>query len=252
MPDGFYDQLGSGYDAIIDWEKRLAREAPFYRDLFAGRHVQSVLDTACGTGEHAALFASWGLEVVGTDVSEEMLATCQHKYGESGVRWVRAGFGGTHDVLHRTLDAVTCLGNSFPHILTDELAERTAADFARLLDPGGVLVIQQLNYGAMRARNERFLGPESRTVEGRENLFLRLFDLDRNPIRFTIVRLERADAGWTRQSWETEHRAWTAAELTALLTASGFTTVEHFGDFAGSDFDPCDSDQLITVAVRAA
>jgi len=246
----FYDRLGAGYDAVIDWEGRLPRESPFLREILARHNVHSVLDTACGTGEHAALFASWALEVVGTDLSEEMLAVCRAKYPGQPMRWVRAGFGETHAVLQRDFDAVTCLGNSFPHVLTDDGAKRTALDFAALVHAGGALVVQQLNYEAMRRRGERFLGPQSRVIEGREHLFLRIFDLDRDPIRFTMLEMVREGADWSRSSWETEHRAWTGAEMEGLLHEAGFGEVTLYGDFAWTPFDAGESDQIIVVAAR--
>jgi len=45
-----FQKLTDVYEAMIDWPKRLAHEEPFYRRLFAEHSVQSVVDTACGTG----------------------------------------------------------------------------------------------------------------------------------------------------------------------------------------------------------
>jgi len=252
VPDRFYDEIGSGYDAVIDWDSRLRRESPFFRDLFARHGVQSVLDTACGTGEHAWLFASWGLQVVATDVSQEMLEVAEEKGTGKGTEplFRPAAFGETYETLRETFDAVTCLGNSFPHVLTDELARQAAGDFAKLARPGGVLVIQQLNYEAMRLNGERFMGPQGRTIDGRENLFLRIFDLDRDPIRFTIVRMTRTHSEWEREAWETLHRARTGAEMAALLQEAGFSEVQCFGDFERAAFDAASSDQMLVVATR--
>ena len=246
--DGFYDQLGEGYDTVINWDERLGREAPFYRDLFAREGTGSVLNTACGTGEHAALFASWGLEVVGADISAEMIATCRRKYAGQPIEWVEAGFSETFDALGRSFDAVTCLGNSWPHVLTDREATRAAQDLARLTKPRGVLVIQQLNYEAMRLRGERLMGPQVRMIEGKETLFLRIFDLDRDPIRFTMVKLTRDVDAWTREDWETEHRVWGHEAVRSLLQGAGFRSVECFGGFAPSPFEPSSSDQIVLVA----
>jgi len=246
----FYDNLGAGYDAIIDWPERLERETPFLREVFSRHDVTSVLDTACGTGEHAALFASWGLEVVGAELSREMLEVCRRKYEGQPIAWAEAGFGETHEKLTRAFDAVTCLGNSFPHVLTDDLAERAAADFAELTKPGGCLIVQQLNYEAMRLAGERVMGPQARTLDGRETLFLRFFELERSPMRFTIVRLTRDGEAWSREEWETEHRAWTAQEMDALLTNAGFRSVEFVGDFSEAPYDPETSDQMILIATQ--
>jgi SAM-dependent methyltransferase len=163
---------------------------------------------------------------------------------------VRAAFGETFEAVGETFGAVTCLGNSFPHVLTDEDARRAAEDFARLVRPGGVLIIQQLNYEAMRLRDERFMGPQSRMIGECENLFLRVFDLDRDPIRFTMLRMEREPGGWTRHESVTEHRAWTGAEMNDLLGAAGFASVECLGDFRASPLEPATRDQMIVVAGR--
>ncbi|MGQ9733142.1 MAG: class I SAM-dependent methyltransferase [Candidatus Zipacnadales bacterium] len=251
MPDEFYDRLGPAYDAIIDWEERLSREGPFLRKLFEKHSVTSVLDTACGTGEHAALFASWGLEVVGADVSSQMIAVCRSKYAGQPIEWVEVGFGEIYDRIGRSFNAVTCLGNSWPHVLTNTDAVRASKDFAQLVSSGGVLVLQQLNYEAMRRRGERLMGPQSQIVNGRETLFLRIFDLDREPIRFTMVRMTQGENGWTREDWQTEHRAWTADELRRLLSEVGFRPIVVFGDFTGSQLDAETSEQIIIVATRA-
>jgi glycine/sarcosine N-methyltransferase len=250
MPNSFYDQLAEGYDTVINWDERLGREAPFYREAFSQHGVQSVVDTACGTGEHAALFASWGLEVVGTDLSAEMIAACRRKYVGRPIEWVEAGFGDTFERLGRPFDAVTCLGNSWPHVLTGTSAQAAARDFAHLTKRGGVLVIQQLNYEAMRRKGERLMGPQVRVIDGRETLFLRIFDLDRDPIRFTMVRLARGEAGWAREAWETEHRAWTREEMERLLRGAGFARVDFVGDFGRSPFAPETSDQMIVIGGR--
>jgi SAM-dependent methyltransferase len=250
LPDDFYDQLGEGYDTVIDWNARLGREAPFYRDTFARHNVRSLLDTACGTGEHAARFASWGLEVAAADISAKMIAVCRRKYAGRPIEWVQAGFGETFGALSRSFDAVTCLGNSWPHVLTEEDARRAAEDFARLTKPSGVLIIQQLNYAAMRLRGERLMGPQARMVDGRETLFLRILDLDRDPIRFTMVKLTREADGWTREDWQTAHRAWTQDEMESLLRSAGFAAVEFLGDFTSRPFEASSSDQMIVVARR--
>ena len=104
MADDFYDDIGGGYDVIIDWEERLDREEPFYRALFDEHNVRTLLDTACGTGEHAAWFSSWGIDVVATDLSQEMIEVCRLKYKDEPLTCLKAGFGTTSEVLERRLN----------------------------------------------------------------------------------------------------------------------------------------------------
>src|SRR5690554_942145 len=113
-----FDDLTEIYESMIDWPKRLAHEQPFYRRLFEEVGVRRVADVACGTGHHAAMFHSWGLEVIGTDLSPHMIQRARNAHGEPpGLSWQvqpfdqpAAGKG--------ELDALVCLGNSLalaPH-----------------------------------------------------------------------------------------------------------------------------------------
>ncbi|MBU7005927.1 class I SAM-dependent methyltransferase [Phosphitispora fastidiosa] len=71
--ENLFSGFASDYDRMIDWEKRLTREAPFFKRLFAERVSGKVLDTACATGRHALMFGSWGLQVAASDASSEMI-----------------------------------------------------------------------------------------------------------------------------------------------------------------------------------
>src|SRR5690242_5485095 len=107
-----FDDLTDVYEAMIDWPKRLGVEAPFFRGLFERFHVKRVADIACGTGRHAAMFHSWGLEVEGSDLSPNMIARARDTFGEpGGLRWTVRGFDRPPGE-NGSSDAVTCLGNS--------------------------------------------------------------------------------------------------------------------------------------------
>ena len=49
------------YDEFVNWDKRLANEGPFFRDLFEREGVSRVIDVGAGSARHAILFATWGL-----------------------------------------------------------------------------------------------------------------------------------------------------------------------------------------------
>ena len=82
-PDTF-NQLVDVYEAMIDWPKRLAAEEPFYRRWFQQAGVKRVVDVACGTGHHAAMFHGWGLDVEGADLSPAMIERARAGFGEAG------------------------------------------------------------------------------------------------------------------------------------------------------------------------
>ena len=139
------DIVADIYDAMIDWPKRLAHEGPFYRRLFERIDAHSVVDVACGTGRHAAMFHSWGLRVEAADISPAMIDRAKAAFGQpSGLRWVVRGFdepvtpaGG--------FDAAVCVGNSLALAPDQATAEKAIRQMLAAVRPGGVLVVQLLN-----------------------------------------------------------------------------------------------------------
>ena len=248
----FYDAVGANYDLLIDWETRLAREGPFYEQLFTKHDVGTVLDMACGTGRHAALFRKWGLEVVGCDPSREMLAVCESSFGELGIEFLPVGFGEIQAKIGRTFDAITCLGSSYPHLLTESAAQEALDDFHASLGPGGVLVLQTLNYAQMIADGERFMPPSSGLCDGKEMVFLRVLDFGDELVGFNMVTLIKEGGKWAHHVETTQHRPTFRTDLERQLRAAGFSEVSFYGAFDGSRYEERTSDHLLAVATRQA
>ena len=186
------------------------------------------------------------------------------------VRFVVAGFGelakklalspalskveGVVEGVSGQFDAVLCLGNSLPHVLGAEDLSDALADFAAVLRPGGLLLIQNRNFDAVLARRERFMEPEAHREGDREWLFVRFYDFNPDDtITFVMVILRR-DAGgkWSQQVETTELRPLIYSELTVSLSAAGFTEIVCYGDMQGAPFDPDRSSNLVVTARRMA
>jgi glycine/sarcosine N-methyltransferase len=140
-----FQDLTDVYDAMIDWPKRLANEGPFYRRLFEQNGVKSVIDAACGTGRHAAMFHSWGMRVEGADISPAMIERARARFGEpDGLRWAVRGFD--HPIITaEPLDAVVCVGNSLPLAPDAASVQRAIGQMLAALRGGGLLVVHALN-----------------------------------------------------------------------------------------------------------
>ncbi len=154
----FDDELVAGiYDALIDWPKRLAHEGPFFRRLFGRIDARRVLDAACGSGRHAAMFHAWDLEVEAADNSPAMIARAKALFGQSGdesgneagrqersPRWKVRGF--SEPVLPRApFDAAVCFGYSLALAPDLTTAEAAIQQMLAAVRPGGLLIVQLLN-----------------------------------------------------------------------------------------------------------
>jgi glycine/sarcosine N-methyltransferase len=247
-----YDALAADYDRFVNWEGRLARELPFFQHLFEERRVERVLDSACGTGHHAIALAQEGCQVVGADLSAAMVELARQNAATAGadVAFRVAGLGELA-TLGETFDAVLCLGNSLPHILTAQAVAEALADFAAVLNPGGLLVIQNRNFDLVWTEKERFMPPQAHRDGDQEWLFLRFYDFHEASITFNMNRLRRTDQGWEQTVESTELRPIFRDEFAVALEAAGFEGSLFYGSYDGSPFDPSRSGDLIALATRS-
>src|SRR5512136_1245973 len=118
-----YDSLSKDYDYFVNWPERLAYELPFIEaqlQLVAeDRHPVKVLDAACGTGMHAIALAERGYAAAGADLSAGMIERAVANAVSAGVQvdFQVAGFGALAGRFSG-YDALLCLGNSLPHVLS--------------------------------------------------------------------------------------------------------------------------------------
>ena len=140
-----FDDLTDVYEAMIDWPKRLAHEEPFYRRLFAEHAVRSVVDTACGTGRHAAMFHSWGLRVEGADLSPGMIDRARANFGEPDPPALGRTRLRRADRASRILRCGGLRGQFAAAVPDAATAERAIGQMLAAVRGGGLLVVQALN-----------------------------------------------------------------------------------------------------------
>jgi 2-polyprenyl-3-methyl-5-hydroxy-6-metoxy-1,4-benzoquinol methylase len=249
-----YDAFSADYDRFVNWDERLATELPFIERALRSASARRVLDAACGTGMHAIALAQRGYEAVGADLRAGMIERARANAVAAGaeVRFEVAGFGELSARVGSGFDAVLCLGNSLPHVLTMEAWHATLSDFANCLRPGGLLLIQNRNFDRIAACRERWMEPQARQEGRTEWLFLRFYDFEVDgTLTFNLVTLRRERAGtWNQGIATTRLRPLRRDELVAALTAAGFGEITCGGDMQGAPFDLETSGDLMVTARR--
>jgi glycine/sarcosine N-methyltransferase len=247
-----YDNFSSDYDRFVNWPERLALELPFIERELQAVGARRVLDAACGTGMHALALAQRGYEVLGTDLSAGMIARARSNAAAAGleVRFEVAGLGALSAQVGADHDAVLCLGNSLPHLLTPADLAKALADFAACLRPGGLLLIQNRNFDAVMARRQWQMAPQSHREGRTEWLFVRFYDVEADgTLTFHLIMLRREGAGpWDQQTARTRLWPLRQSELTAALVDAGFNTIVCYGDMSGTPFDLESSGNLVITA----
>lgn len=255
----FYDALASMFDVMTDWDARLAVEGPFLRAMLDAAGAHTVLDAACGSGGHGLWLARQGYRVAGADVSPAMIQLAQQKAAEAGldVPFVVASFFHLPSaIFHPPLfDAVLCLGNSLPHLLTQADLVAALRGMADVLRPGGLLVLQNLNYDLRWQRQPRWFAAQGGVLDGQEVLVWRFADYDApaGRIAFHIALFRKGPGGWGVEVHTTPQRPLFQADLAAALVAAGFTALRWYGCMAwpAPEFDSTTSGDLVLVAHKA-
>lgn len=250
-PPSIFDTHPELYDALVDWPRRLAREEAFYRQLFASIGAARVLDSACGTGHHAAMFHGWGLQVEGSDLSPGMIDYCRRTYGEpAGLSWVVRSFAEPVSA-PGAFDVALCVGNSLA--LADDPATVDAAVRALMsaVRPGGAVVLHVLNLWRLPEGPTAWQKCRRVTLDGQTSLLLK--GVHRSADRGHIDMISIAENGGENPRWE--HRNNTllglkADDLAAAAQAAGADRVDRMGSVDRQPYVAADSVDLILVCRR--
>ena len=247
------------YGAVIDWEKRLAREMSLLEGL-ARQGGSRVLVPACGTGGHVVALAQRGFHVLGFDADEDAVEFTRRRIessassiaaaaGEASVRVLKMEEA---QQLGPAYDAAFCLGNALPGLSAAGQLPAAIQGVAGALRPGGVFLTQNLNYDRRWQEKAHWFPPLSGQTAREEVLLVKFADYEPEFINFHAMFLtrERPAGRWqahvrtSRQIPLSQHR------LAQLLREAGFGNLRFWGDYAKSPFDPAKSNDLIVAAER--
>jgi len=133
-----YAQWAAGYDAEAGGGL-FAADEPVVAGYLAGRKPGVALDAACGTGRFAGFLAERGYRVIGVDSSPDMLAHARRRVpdGEFHV----AGLDRL-PLPDQSVDVIVC-ALALVHVAR---LDPVLAEFARVLRPGGNLVISDIHH----------------------------------------------------------------------------------------------------------
>lgn len=243
-PIAFFDEDYLRIYRPLFTEERTLRELEFIQSALDLPPGAALLDLACGVGRHAIGMAKRGYRVTGLDFNARYLelAAKEAARAEAKVDWVvgdmrRLSF-------EREFDGVYSYFTSFGYF-SDAENETVIGHVARALRPGGRFLIDMSN------RDWLLTHPQQRTWHQREDGALLMEELtlelcsSRVVSRQTLIEPE----GGPRITKEFDLRAYTCAELTALMARHGLGVREVWGDAERGAYST-ESRRLIMLAER--
>lgn len=201
-----------------------------------------LLDVPCGFGRHAVPLAQAGYRVTGADRSESLLAEARRRAG--GARWPKLARADYRELPFRdaSFDAALCLFSSLGY-LGDEEDAKALAEIARVLRPGGQLVIETMHRDLL----VRIFADQSWKLVGEGRLLLeqRTFDAASGTVQTTQTLIDKTGE---RDSRSYTIRVYSATELLAMLARAGFSESRCYGDLDGAPFST--GERLVISAAR--
>ncbi len=244
----FYDSLADDYDSMTGFERRFVAERPFFKLLVDSYAIRSAVDAGAGTGFHSLLLSELGVRVTAVDISPAMLEALRRNAGRRGLELetLQASFAGMAGRLKGTTDAVFCMGNSLPHLLTEKELLASVAGFHSLLAAGGILFIQLLNYARILAGRDRIQSVK----EEKGKIFVRFYDFEEELIRFNLLTMVRTPSGFETHLESIPLRPWVVEDVLPLLERAGFSSTRIFGGISQGPFESKSSRDLVILSTR--
>ena len=162
------------------------------------------------------------------------------------VQTVQSSFQQLKDKIEGEFDAVFCLGNSLPHLLsTDELKE-TLQNFYSLLNPDGMLFIQLLNYERILFKKERI--QSIKEIDG--TTFVRFYDFGNRTINFNILKIQKTSQQLMHTLESIELNPMRFEDINEQLYICGFSDIQKYGSLTFEKFSEENSRDLVLTSKK--
>ena len=241
-----YHALAASYDRLtndVDYKQTVE----FYKQILSreGCEPRTAVDLACGTGSVALLLAQEGLDVVGVDLSEEMLTVASQKAQEQQNVPIFVCQPLQQLRLPRGVDLAVCALDSLDYILDPADCREAITRVYKVLNPGGIFIFDVNTPEKLRAMDGQVFVDEDEDVFC---LWRGEFDESSNICSYGMDLFQRRGSAWHRSFEEHQEYAYTREQLTEFLRHAGFTKIRVYAD--RSFEEPAKGEQRIYFSAR--
>lgn len=230
--NGKYASFASVYDELMtdaQYEKRVA----YVEKIFETMNVKPklMLDLACGTGTMTTLFAQDGYDMIGVDLSVDMLNVAREKSKDFNVLYINQPMENFE--LYGTVDAVVCMLDSINYLVEYDDLVKTFKLVKNYLDPNGVFVFD-IN---TRYKFENVLAGNCFCGESRNSYYTweNCYDPEEKICEFRLEFFIKSGEKYNRYTETHYERGYTQTELKKAIKEAGLKLEAVYDDMT---FDP--------------
>jgi len=234
----FYNNIADKYRWFFSSQSKFLEHAYDMKPFLEKFNVKTILDCSCGDGIQAIPLAKMGYSVDAGDISINMLKKAMEFANNENVKidFKQSDFRELEKSFTNKYDCVISLGNSIPHLMTEQDIKKALLSIYNRLNPNGIILVTIRDYDEMLAQKNRFHPMRiNDIIDNYRYSILYVFDYLPNSIIFNIVYLiENIETGEKRMEQESvEYNPIKKADFLIYLKETGFTNVEFNGFYIG-------------------
>ncbi len=198
-----------------------------------------IADLGCGTGSFCLEMANRGYEMIGIDLSPDMLSIAQTKAQQQGRDILFLNQGISEFELYGTVDAVVCLLDSINYITYKNDVKKAFKLVENYLNPGGLFIFDvnsRYKFENVLADNVYYQVSDDVTY-----IWQNGFDKKSRICRFDLTFFTRVGELYNRFDEIHYERAYDLDELSGMIKGSGMDLCGTYGAFGfGKPSDKCE------------
>ncbi len=224
-----YNSFASVYDALmgdVNYKKRSGYIIKLFKRF--GAVPTLLLDVACGTGGFSNCFSQLGIEVIGTDMSEEMLSVARENSAELGLDVLYLCQKAEELDLYGTVDGAICCMDSINHITDKNTLAKAFKKIGLFLEKDKLFIFDvntSFKHSEVLGNNTFVLEEKGVFCVWQNNFVPR-----KHSTQIKLDFFTEKDGGYFRSGEEFWERAYSEAELKKMLKTAGFKVEAVFGD----------------------
>ena len=225
-----YQQFAQVYDKLMQ-DVDYGAWVEYLEEIFSYYHhkPQKIIDLACGTGNITIPLAKKGYQIIGVDLSEDMLSIADQKANEQSlnIQWMCQDIRKLQGF--KNIDTILCACDGLNYILKEEELQKIFAAIYDILGNQGLFTFDMNS----KFKITDILGHHTFADSGEEIAFIwdNYYDKEKEIIDFDLSFFVKEEDHYKRFNEYHQQRAYSAEKIVNLLMDTGFKKVESFDAF---------------------
>ncbi len=206
---------------------------------------ETILDLGCGTGTITTMLAKKGYEMIGIDLSEDMLLVAREKAAQSGQDILFLCQDMVEMELYGTVDVILSLCDSLNYITDEEALLETFRKANNYLNPGGLFIFDLNTVYKFRQMGEKTY---AETYENSAFIWENEYDESEQINAYRLTLFIENQGSYERFEEEHYERAYDIETVKRLLDVAGLKFEGVYAELR--DTAPCETTERMYFVAR--